>query len=82
MPSRHSGLDEIDLAILRALKEIGGPARPKEIAERAGLDARRVAAKMRKLVRLGLVERTGEGLYSITEEGARQAEAEAPEMSA
>jgi len=74
MPSacgRSAGPDEVDKAILRALREIGGPAKPKDIAERAGLDARRVAAKMRKLVRLGLVERSEEGLYSITENGLK-----------
>ncbi|ALL01216.1 hypothetical protein Pyrde_1168 [Pyrodictium delaneyi] len=75
MPSacraRATGPDEIDITILRALKEIGGPAKPKDIAEKAGLDARRVAAKMRKLLRLGLVERSEEGLYSITESGLK-----------
>jgi ArsR family transcriptional regulator len=70
----RSGLDEVDLAILRALAELQRPARPKEIAERSGLDARRVAAKMRKLRRLGLVERVGEGLYRLTQEGQRALE--------
>ncbi len=73
MPARTQ-LDEVDLAILRALAELGRPARPKEIAERAGLDARRVAAKMRKLRRLGLVERVEEGVYQITEEGRKALE--------
>ena len=66
-------LDEVDKAILKALKEIGGPAKPKDIAAHAGLDARRVAAKMRKLRRLGLVERLEEGLYKLTEEGEKVA---------
>lgn len=70
MPTRVS-LDEIDLAILRVLAELGKPARPREIAERAGLSARRVAAKMRKLRRLGLVDRLEEGLYTITDEGLK-----------
>ncbi len=70
MPTQ-AGLDEVDLAILRALAELGRPARPREIAERAGLDARRVAAKMRKLRRLGLVERLEEGVYAITDEGLK-----------
>ncbi len=73
MPTR-TGLDEVDLAILRALRELGRPARPKEIAAHAGLDARRVAAKMRKLRRLGIVERVEEGVYRITEEGLRALE--------
>ena len=67
-------LDEIDLKILRALAEAGQPLRPKEIAERIGEDGRRVAAKMRKLVRLGLVERLENGRYAITEEGRRKIE--------
>ncbi|BEP17680.1 hypothetical protein PYJP_10320 [Pyrofollis japonicus] len=67
----RSELDEIDMAILRAMKAIGKPTRPKEIAAQAGLDARRVAAKMRKLVRLGLVERVEEGVYKLTEEGEK-----------
>ncbi len=69
-------LDEIDMAILKAMKEIGEPARPKEIAARAGLDARRVAAKMRKLRRLGLVEKVAEGVYRLTEKGANTIEQE------
>ena len=73
MPAR-TGLDEVDLAILRVLAETNRPMRPKEIAERAGLAARRVAAKMRKLRRLGLVERVEEGVYRITEEGRRALE--------
>jgi Mn-dependent DtxR family transcriptional regulator len=72
--SRRRGLDEEDKAILRALKELGKPARPKEIAEKAGLNARSVAAKMRKLVNLGLVERVEEGVYKLTEEGEKATE--------
>ncbi len=72
--SMRSELDEIDMAILRAMKELGKPARPKEIAAKAGLDARRVAAKMRKLRRLGLVEKVEEGVYKLTEEGEKAAE--------
>ena len=74
------GLDEVDRAILRALAEIGGPARPRDIAEKIGASPRSVAAKMRKLRNLGLVERVGEGLYQLTEEGRRLVEA--PEQEA
>ena len=62
-------LDELDMKILQAMAEAGRPIRPKEIAERIGEDGRRVAAKMRKLVRLGLVARTEEGKYIVTERG-------------
>jgi len=71
MARRSSGLDEIDLAILRALKELGRPASCKEIGEHAGIDARRVAAKMRKLKRLGLVESPEKARYVITEQGLK-----------
>lgn len=70
MPAQIA-IDDVDRSILLALSEMGRPARPREIAERAGIDARRVAAKMRKLRRLGLVERVGEGVYVVTEEGKR-----------
>jgi predicted transcriptional regulator len=66
-----SGLDELDLKIIRALVESPEPLRPKEIAEKIGEDGRRVAAKMRKLVRLGLVQRHEDGRYEATE-AARQ----------
>jgi len=71
--ARQRGLDELDHKILEALKEAGQPLRPKEIAERIGEDARRIAAKMRKLVRLGLVERLEDGRYQITEAGKEAA---------
>ena len=69
-----SELDEVDKTILRAMRDIGKPARPKEIAAQAGLDARRVAAKMRKLRRLGLVEKVEEGVYELTEKGKQVVE--------
>jgi len=67
--ARQKGLDELDHKILEALKEAGQPLKPKEIAERIGEDARRIAAKMRKLLRLELVKRLDDGRYEITEAG-------------
>ena len=67
-------LDELDLKILRALAETGVALRPKEIAERIGEDGRRVAAKMRKLVRLGYVKRHEDGRYELTLEGRKALE--------
>ena len=67
-------LDELDVKILQAMAEVGQPLRPREIAERIGEDGRRVAAKMRKLVRLGLVERNEEGRYTITDAGRQVVE--------
>ena len=71
--ARQRGIDELDHKILEALKEAGQPLRPKEIAERIGEDARRIAAKMRKLVRLELVRRLEDGRYEITEAGKEAA---------
>ncbi|WP_048191873.1 winged helix-turn-helix transcriptional regulator [Pyrolobus fumarii] len=69
-----STLDELDIKILKALAEAGTALRPKEIAERIGEDGRRVAAKMRKLVRLGYVERLEDGRYQITDAGKQAVE--------
>ncbi len=74
MPRRSSSLDEIDVQILKALAEIGRAATCKEIGEHIGVDARRIAAKMRKLKRLGLVESPEKGKYVITDEGRKVAE--------
>ncbi len=72
-----ASLDELDMKILKALAEAGQPLRPKEIAERINEDGRRVAAKMRKLVRLGYVERLGDGRYQITDAGRQVVEQQA-----
>ena len=77
MARRGSELDEVDIQILKAMKELGRPAAPKEIGEHAGIDARRVAAKMRKLKRLGLVESPEKGKYVITEQGIQALETHA-----
>jgi predicted transcriptional regulator len=76
MARKSPTLDEVDIQILKAMKEIGRPAAPKEIGEHAGIDARRVAAKMRKLKRLGYVDSPEKGKYVITEEGVRALEAQ------
>ena len=76
MARRSTRLDEVDLQILKAMKEIGRPAAPKEIGEYAGIDARRVAAKMRKLKRLGYVDSPEKGKYVITDEGVRVLESQ------
>ena len=74
MPRRTTSLDETDIQILKALAEIGRPATCKEIGERIGTDARRIAAKMRKLKRLGYVESPEKGKYVITDKGKEVAE--------
>ena len=76
-PIRLDELDETDVRIVKALVEAGKALRPREIAERIGEDGRRVAAKMRKLVRLGLVKRVGDGVYEATEKAKEIASAHA-----
>lgn len=65
--------DEVAVAILKALKELGGgPASCKEIAAKAGLDVKRVAGKIRGLANSGYVTKVEEGKYKITEKGMEQ----------
>ncbi|MEM0092800.1 MAG: winged helix-turn-helix domain-containing protein [Thermofilum sp.] len=62
--------DEVAVAILKALVELGGgPVSCKEIAAKAGLDVRRVAGKIRGLVNTGYVEKVEEGKYRVTDKG-------------
>jgi len=67
--SRASKLDETGVAILKALLELGAPSTCKEIANKAGLDVRKVVGKVRGLMNAGYIERTEEGKYKITEKG-------------
>ena len=68
-------LDPLDIQILKVMVEKGEPMRPKEIAEALGEDGRRISAKMRKLLRLGLVEKVGERTYRATEAAKKAVEA-------
>ncbi|MCD6369081.1 MAG: hypothetical protein J7L38_04705 [Thermoproteales archaeon] len=73
MPCRRSNpLDETGKAILKALNELNKPAGCKEIAEKAGLETRKVMGKIRSLLNNGFIERPEKGRYIITEKG-RQA---------
>lgn len=69
MPCSSSKLDETAVSILKALATFTEPASCKQIAEKAGLDVRKVTGKLRGLVNQGLVEKAGEGKYRITEKG-------------
>ncbi len=69
---KKSALDDTGKAILRALAEFTEPAGCKQIAEKAGLDVRKVTGKLRSLLKQGYVERPVKGKYVITEKG-RQA---------
>lgn len=68
---RRDPLDEVGVAILRTLVKLAEPAGCKEIAERAGLEVRKVMGKLRTLLRHGYVERPVKGKYVITEKGRR-----------
>ncbi len=67
--SRAGKLDETGIAILKALLELGAPSTCKEIANKAGLDVRKVVGKVRGLMNAGYIERTAEGKYRITDKG-------------
>ncbi len=67
-------IGDVDKKILKALMEFTKPVRCKDIAMKAGLETRSVIGRMRKLVRLGLVERPERGKYIITEEGRKTAQ--------
>lgn len=66
---RSNPLDDTGKAILKALAELAEPAGCKQIAEKAGLDVRKVTAKLRSLFKNGYVERPTKGKYVITEKG-------------
>lgn len=62
-------LDEVQKAILGALKTMTEPAGCKVIAETAGLATPKVVPKMRGLLKNELVERPVEGKYIVSEKG-------------
>lgn len=66
---RKTGLDEIDKKILSALTTFSEPTGCKQIAEKIGLDVRKVMGKLRFLLKNGFVERPVKGKYLITEKG-------------
>jgi len=64
-------LDKTGVAILKALSTFTEPASCKEIAEKAGLETRKVTGKLRTLLRHGFVEKPVKGKYVITERGRK-----------
>jgi predicted transcriptional regulator len=62
-------LDEVQQAILGALKTMTEPAGCKVIAEKAGLATPKVVPKMRGLLKSELVERPVEGKYIVSDKG-------------
>jgi len=70
MPCKRSNpLDETGKAILKALANFSEPAGCKQIAEKAGLETRKVMGKLRSLLNNGYVERPVKGKYIITKKG-------------
>lgn len=70
MPCRKSNpLDETGIAILKALASFSEPAGCKQIAEKAGLNTRKVMGKLRTLYKNGFVDRPVKGKYVITDKG-------------
>lgn len=59
-------VDEDAKKMLKALEKLGKPSKCGEIAKEAGFSPQKVAAKMRSLVRKGIVKRSEEGLYSLS----------------
>jgi len=67
MPCKKSNpLDETGIAILKALVDFSEPAGCKQIAEKAGLDTRKVMGKLRALYKNGFIDRPVKGKYVIT----------------
>ena len=70
MPCKRSNpLDETGKTILKALVAFSEPVGCKQIAEKAGLETRKVMGKLRSLLKNGYVERPIKGKYIITEKG-------------
>jgi len=59
-------VDEDAKKMLKALEKLGKPSKCGEISKEAGFSPQKVAAKMRSLVRKGIVERSEDGLYSLS----------------
>ncbi len=69
-----AGLTEEKIKILKAIIELGGEARAKEIAEKIGFSPQKVAAHLRALKNQGYVEPVKKGVYRITEAGRKAVE--------
>lgn len=64
-----SELGEEDVAILKALSELAEASGCKAIGEKAGIEWRKVMAKLRGLKKNGYVESPVKGKYVISEKG-------------
>ncbi|MGB9630667.1 MAG: winged helix-turn-helix transcriptional regulator [Candidatus Methanodesulfokora sp.] len=60
-------MDDFTMKVLEVIKR-RGPSSCKEIAQDIGVSAQKVAAKMRYIVKLGLVEKK-DGKYELSKAG-------------
>ena len=64
-------LEEEKIKILKAIEELGGIAKCKDIAERIGMSVQKVAAHIRAIKNKGYVEQIKKGEYRLTEAGKK-----------
>jgi len=69
--SRKVELDETSASILKVMEKAKRSMRCSEIAGELGVTTQKVAARMRRLSREGLVKRNPDGSYEITRAGKR-----------
>lgn len=72
MAGNKAALDAEAKKVLKAMKSVGGPAAPKQIAETAGLDSKKVSDIIKALKGQGLVESPVRCKWAITEAGKGQ----------
>ncbi|AIY89405.1 ArsR family transcriptional regulator [Geoglobus acetivorans] len=63
--------EDMTRAILKALAELGKPAKAKEIAEKIGVPTSKVSCRLAPLRKKGLLDSPEKGVYVITEEGKK-----------
>ncbi|AKG91535.1 Bacterial regulatory protein, arsR family [Geoglobus ahangari] len=66
--------EDMNRAILKALAELGRPAKSKEIAEKIGVPTSKVSCRLAPLRKKGLIDSPEKGMYVITEEGKKLVE--------
>lgn len=69
---KTAGLDPDAKRVLKAMKAQAGAAAPKQIAEAAGLDGKKVSEIIKELKGQGLVESPVRCKWAITEAGKGQ----------
>ncbi|RLI73361.1 transcriptional regulator [Archaeoglobales archaeon] len=63
--------EDMNKAILKALKELNKPAKSKEIAEKIGVPTSKVSCRLAPLKKKGLLDSPQKGLWVLTEEGKK-----------